>query len=301
LMVEEKYKMPDFASRKFGFGYLTALNILDTMGVDLSQVDIKAVGIYQNYSGEVRSQEPQPGTPITKDTHIALEVGRESAVDYMPYQFFYGLTGIRDTDRTWEDNSRALMAPFDASVIRHRAGVRFSTLQYEFGIIDDRHVERFLGLFEFDLGGGWKDKDDILLWVSVLPSLYLWGGNPEIVAGVFNNLFKYEFRLKENVNSSTQIPEDLQYKLGEKVARLGKETVVGSSFQEWDSTYELVVCNINPDELPLFLPGGEIRKRMEKILDYCMPGDLDYRIAVEVGRGKVEMGNNTYLGYSSFV
>jgi len=241
-MIIKDKKMPNFTDRRFRFNYLTALNLLGGMGVDLNRIYIKAMGTYENYRGEIHHQKPEPGTPITTETIINLEVGSQSAVDYMPYQFFYGLGEIRDTDRSWEDNSRSLMAPFDASVIRNNAAVRFNKLKYEFGIIDEQHLDRFLEIFEFDSGDGCYDEDDIMLWISILPSLYMWGGNPDIVISVLNRLFKYEFQLNENVRSTTEIPEALRYKLGVKTARLGKETVIGKSFEEHDSTYELVVC-----------------------------------------------------------
>ncbi len=301
MMITKDNKMPDFTSSRFKFNYLTALNLLSGMGVDLNRIYIKGVGIHENYRGEIRSQKPEPGATITPDTSITLEIGTQSAVDYMPYQFFYGLGGIRDTDRSWEDKARSFMAPFDAPVIRHKAAVRFNTLKYEFGIIDEQHLKRILKIFEFDSGDGWYDEDDIMLWISILPSLYMWGGNPGIVIGVLNRLFKYEFRLNENVRSTTEIPKALQYKLGVKTARLGNETVIGKSFEEYDSTYELVVSNIPVNEVRQFLPGGKLRERIERILNYCMPGYLDYRIRIEVNRGEVEAGNNGYLGYSSFI
>ncbi len=293
--------MPDFTGRSFRFGHITALNILDAMGVDLDRVNIKAVGTYENYRGEIHYQDPAPGTPLTPDTGITLKIGGNSAVDYMPYQFFYGLGGARSSDRSWEDKARSLMAPFDAAVIRHRAEVRFNALKYEFGIVDEQHLQRFLDLFDFDRNDRWYSEDNILLWVSVLPSLYMWGGNPDIVTGILNRLFRYQFRLRENVSASTSIPPDLQYRLGEKVARLGKETVIGKSFCELDSTYEVVVCDVPPGQVKHLLPGGRVRSRIEKVLDFCMPGDLDYMIKVEVKPAGTEMGNNSFLGYSSFV
>ncbi|MBD3179844.1 MAG: hypothetical protein GF417_09710 [Candidatus Latescibacteria bacterium] len=300
-MTEGNNIMPDFTGRNFRFGYLTALNILSGMGVDLNRINIKAVGTFENYRGEIRSQDPEPGEALTSDMAISLEIGSQSAVDYMPYQFFYGLRGARDTDRSWEDRGRALMAPFDSAVIRHRAQVRFSALQYEFGIIDDVHLQRFLSLFDFDPGGGEYQRDDILLFVSLLPSLYLWGGNPDIVTDVLSRLFGYQFRLRENIRAETDIPEELRYRLGEKVSRLGRETVIGPSFSECDSSYQLTVLDVPAEEIPEFLPGGKIRGRIERVLDYCMPGELDCMIEIEGREERRGMGSRTYLGYSAFV
>jgi len=300
-MSEKENRMPDFTGRDFRFGYMTALNILAGMGIEIDRVNIKAVGTCENYRGQIHAQNPEPGTPVTSETEITLEIGVPSAVDYMPYQFFYGLGGKRDTDRSWEDRARSLMAPFDSTVIRHRASVRFSALKYEFGVIEEEHLERFLSLFDFDAESEDYGRDDILLFASLLPSVYLWGGNPDIVTSVLGRLFGYQFRLTENVASDTEIPEDLRYRLGEKVARLGRETVLGKSFSECDSTYQLTVCGVPPEEISRFLPGGKTRERIKNILDYCMPGELDCRITVEAEKERVELGDGTYLGYATFV
>ena len=300
MSINEK-EMPDFTGRDFRFGYMTALNILAGLGIDINRVNIKSVGTCENYRGQIHAQNPEPGVPVTPETEITLEIGVPSAVDYMPYQFFYGLKGKRDTDRSWEDRARTLMAPFDSTVIRHQASVRFSALKYEFGIIEEGHLGRFLTLFDFEAEDGEYDREDILLFISLLPSVYMWGGNPEMVTNVLGRLFGYQFRLAENVNSETEIPEELRYKLGEKVARLGRETVLGSSFSECDSTYQLTVCGVPPEEVSRFLPGGKTRERIKKILDYCMPGDLDCRITVEAEKEKMELGSGTYLGYATFV
>ena len=91
------FKMPNFSSRKFRSGYSVALNILSRLGVPHEQIDILAVGEYQNYRGEILRQEPEAGEDVRHDTRIVLDVGFYSAVDQMPYQFFSGLSGITET------------------------------------------------------------------------------------------------------------------------------------------------------------------------------------------------------------
>ena len=69
------------------------------------QIDILAVGEYQNYRGEILRQEPEAGEDVRYDTRIKLEVGFYSAVDQMPYQFFYGMHGITESTGEWEDKA----------------------------------------------------------------------------------------------------------------------------------------------------------------------------------------------------
>ena len=107
--------MPDFLGRRYRFHYLTAMNLLESMGVPLGDIRVRAAGEYENYRGEIRSQDPAPGTAIPPGTVITLHVGCFSAVDFMPYQFFYGLQGIRESDNTWETDGA-----FDDGAVRRR-------------------------------------------------------------------------------------------------------------------------------------------------------------------------------------
>ena len=123
--------MPDFSGQRYRFHYVTALNLLEGMGVDRRRIRIRKAGVYRNYRGEVRSQQPEPGSVLSDKSIITLEIGSNSAVDFMPYQFFYGLQGLRDSDNSWEDNARSLLAPFDSESVRYEAAMRFYTLRYE--------------------------------------------------------------------------------------------------------------------------------------------------------------------------
>lgn len=296
--------MPDFVwrtDRRVRFHYITALNLLSGLGMDINKIFLRSIGIHENYKGEVRSQIPEPGTPLTDETQITLEIGNLSAVDFMPYQFFYGLQGLRDTDNSWEESARSLMAPFDAAVARRHADAGFFALKYEMGVVDEEHLGRVLNLFDFDFSADTFRLEEILLWASILPSLYLWGGNAEVMTNVLGRLFPYKFGIVENVPESCPIPSELYFKLGSKTSRLGSETIIGKSFVELDSTYELTVSGVPAGHVADLLPNGKIRRRIEKLLDYCMPGELDRRIKIKVDEDSVRTPTNNYLGYSSYL
>jgi len=300
-MSEKERIMPDFLGRRCRFHYLTAINLLESMGVPLGDIRVRAEGEYENYRGEIRSQDPAPGAAIPSGTVVTLNVGCFSAVDFMPYQFFYGLQGIRESDNTWEAAARSLMAPFDAAAIRYTAAIRMQMLRYDFGITDDGHVRRFMELFEYSPGDEARSAGKTAFLAAILPSLHLWGGNPAAVTIVLKRLFGYDARLKENQKASTPIPEDIRYRLGSKGARLGSETVIGRSFEECDSRYEVEFVGVPPGEIRDLLPGGRTRRRIEAFLDYCTPGDIDRTIAIKVERPAARAGGEKYLGISTYL
>ncbi|MBN2183970.1 MAG: type VI secretion system baseplate subunit TssG [Candidatus Krumholzibacteriota bacterium] len=300
MIVKDKI-MPDFTGQQYRFHYVTALNLLEGMGVSRGRIRIRKAGVYRNYRGEIRSQEPEPGSVLSDKSIITLEIGSNSAVDFMPFQFFYGLKGLRDSDNTWEEESRSLFAPFDSEAVRYEAAMHFYTLRYEQGIVDSEHLARFMDLFEYRARDSGFKADELLFLSSILPSVNEWGGNPDIVTDVLSRLFGYRVKLNENAPACTEIPAELQYHLGSSEAYLGSETLIGRSFKEYDSTYELVFTDLPPGDIRHLLPGGKIRARIEKFLDYCMPGDLDYRITLKVDSRAVGRETKKYLGYSSYL
>ncbi len=300
-MITKDAIMPDFAGGRYRFHCLTAINLLEGMGMALGDIHIRAAGEYENYRGEIRSQDPAAGTAIAPGSPIVLEVGCDSAVDFMPYQFFYGLQGIRDTGDKWETDARSLMAPFDAAKIRYEAAMRMHALRYDFGVTDAGHIKRFVELFEYREGVEEREAGERVFLAAILPSLHLWGGNPSAVTVVLKRLFGYDVRVRENVRTSTAIPEDIRYRLGSKTDMLGSGTIIGGSFDECDSMYEVELAGVPPADVRDLLPGGRKRRRIERFLDFCMPGDVDYKIAVRVERPAARISGERFLGYSTYL
>jgi len=296
--------MPDFCNRRFPFHYATALNILTKLGVDINKVDLLAVGKYENYKGEIISQKPAPGTELEHNTEVVLEVGFSSAIDYMPYQFFYGLRGITPTDSSWERKARALMAPFDAAVVRHEAASEFEDLKNSFGFIEFDHLKKFLKIFDYTFDDDKINLDEAIIWSSLFPSFHDWAGNPDMVCEVLKYLFGYEFDIRENIYAGHNIPPRCRSHLGAPGDRLGKGLIIGRSFSDYDTGYEVVINGVKPGDMVEFLPGGSKREKIENVLEICMPSNLEHTIKIKAFEVKGQIGNTrgkSYLGYTSYI
>ncbi|HOP07513.1 MAG TPA: type VI secretion system baseplate subunit TssG [candidate division Zixibacteria bacterium] len=296
--------MPDLTSRRHKYHFVTALNLLFKLGVSLDRVELLADGEYQNYRGEIVSQEPTKGTPIDRNDTIKLRVGFRSAVDFMPYQLFYGLSGITDRTDSWDEQARRLMAPFDAEAVRYRALATNETLKAQAGLVDLEHLKRFLKLFHFDLIQDKPDVEEALFWTAAMPLFNHWSGNAKLVCSVLEFLFGWKFRIVENIKSRHYIPPNLQTKLGTKESRLGVETVLGGGFTDYDSAYELQVRDVKPEQVSDLLPGRPLRKKLDKVLRLCMPNDLDVKLRITVKKGDLRLGKTglkQHLGYSTYV
>lgn len=292
--------MPDFCDRRNHFHYTTAIIMLLSRGVNIDKIDILAAGEYENYKGEIRSQVPEAGTRLTPESEVRLEVGFSSAVDIFPYQFFYGLHG-KSSGEGWETNARQLMAPFDGAVVRHEALMRLLTLKYNFSIGDEGFNRRFLDLFDFDTERETAGSDTAL-WATLMPGFNAWSGNPDEAEKVLGRIFGYRFRLVENIQSRHDIPDEMKYSLGTKTGRLGRETVLGRRFTEFDSSFGVQILDVKQEDVANFLPGRPLRKKLDATLRLILPEQMDYRISfVTAGRG-TKIGDKktgAYLGYAT--
>jgi len=299
-----KHNMPDFCRRHFPVHINTAMMTLMKLGVDLSQVDMLAIGCHENYKGEIRHQDPAPGTPLGPRQKITLKVGYPSAVDQMPYQVFYGLDNRTSRTAEWEDRSRRLMAPFDAAVIRGFARAEFENVRFLHGFVDSEHLSRFLDLFDFDARSNTDDFREMLVWAMLMPSFHTWAGNPKQVARALTCLLGYRVTITESVRKRYEIPDQLQYRLGSDTGRLGRSTIAGDSFEECDSCYQVTVEDVEPGQMSRFLPGQKTRHKIERILEHCMPGNLEYIVKIEPRQRACRLGqpdDGGYLGYTTWV
>ncbi len=300
----EKHVMPDLCHRRNPFHFVTALVLLRTLGVNLTKVHLRAVGEYRNYRGEILDQAPAPGAALTGTTEISLDVGFYSAVDHMPYQFFYGIQGVTSRSDKWDEDARSLMAPFDGSVIRFQAEATYESLKFILTSVNYEHLVKQLQLFDFDAATYAGDLGEAVFWSSILPYFHFWAGNPEVVARTLTYLFGYRFEIRENIEAGTDIPDALQSRLGQKFNRMGSEFVLGKTYSDYDSCYEVRVCGVPSEETGNWLPGKTQRERLERMLQYCMPAEYQYQIRVMVDGRKNRLGKQqkeAYLGMSAYV
>ena len=298
----ERTLMPQFTDRHHPFLYTTALTTLIRLGVDLDRVELLAVGMHEAYRGEIMTQEPAAGEEITPRTTIRLEVAFESAVDILPYQFFFGFDNSRDSSGEWEMDARRLMAPLDAAVIRRRGLEDFRRLSFTLAQSDRIQLKRLFDLFEFDsklAGDSFRER---ALWVALLPLFHHWAGNGEMVARMIQAVFGYPCEIHESVKSSTAIPTSLQTRLGTSNNSLGYDMIAGESFTDCESAYRLVVSDVEPEKAGSWLPGKPQYEKLRALLTLCMPGYLDGTIRVRCRRTSFAAGpakRTARLGYTT--
>lgn len=303
-MSTDRPVMPHLCDRQQRLSFVTALLVLDRLGVDLQQVSILAVGTHRNYRGEVMAQSPDPGVQITPDTTVSLEVGFTSAVDTLPHQFFAGLGDAARTSSGWEPRARRFMAPFDATVIRYQALALGERLRFSLGTADTDRLKKFLELFALDMPQRQPDPRRLGIWAALLPSFHRWSGNAEQVGYVLTLLLGRRCSIEENVAVRYDTPAGIQSRLGQRNHGLGRQMILGRGFVDCDHTYRVHVHGVASDQIRDWMPGGQVRRRLDWLLQTCMPGHLDYRIAIHARSGKRRLGDSTghfRLGYNTYL
>lgn len=298
----ERTVMPQFSERHHPFHFATALTTLLRLGIDLNRVQLLAVGLHETYRGEVLAQQPAAGEEIGARSVIRLEVGVESAVDILPYQFFYGFDTARESTGEWELAARQLMAPFDAAVIRRRGWEDYRRLSFTLAQSDNDQLNRFFALFEFDSKLAGETFRERALWVALLPLFHHWAGNGEMAARMISEVFGYPCQIQESVELTTAIPDALRTRLGKTNARLGAETIVGASFCDQESAYRVIINDVEPEKAGSWLPGKPMYMKLQNLLAICLPGHLEGTIVVRCRRTAFATGaasRTARLGYTT--
>lgn len=304
MMAAERQLMPQFTDRHQPYHFATALTTLVRLGIDLNRVELLAVGLHESYRGEVLRQEPRAGEELTPRTKIRLEIGVESAVDILPYQFFFGFDADRDSSGEWELAARRLLAPFDSAVIRRRGWQDFRRLSFTLAQSDRDQLLRFFSLFELDtklIGDSFRERS---LWVALLPLFHYWAGNARLVGDMVTAIFGYSCQILEGTRTTTAIPIRLQSRLGHNNTRLGSETILGESFSDIDSGYRVVLTGVEPEKVSAWLPGKPLHEKLKQLLAICLPGHLEGAIVVRCRRTGFATGaaeRTSRLGYTSHV
>jgi hypothetical protein len=283
--------MPNFTSRRAPAHISAAIIGLLRLGVDVNNVDFLVVGEYESYRGEVRSQRPEPGTELHPDTHISLEVACLSAVDQIPYQFFYGLGSAASAGKAWEEAARRLMAPFDAALVRSQGVARYHSLKLTYGHYDRAQLERFVDIFDVKPPDIRLSQRELLVLASLLPAYNEWAGNARGIAEALELMFRLRFEIIQNVACRFPIPSRLHYRLGQKKAGLGRDTLVGDSFTEADSAFLVVVRDLDPEQVTDLLPGKPLRQKLDWFLKLAVPGNLVCTIRLMPRRTGVRLGS----------
>lgn len=299
-----KVKMPDLARAGSSTPFVHTLAWLKKEGVGLDNVRLLLKGIFDNYKGEIINHLPPPGAEIDSSAVTLLVVGSASMVDELPPSlFFVPRKKYLDLDKM-ELESRKFFSCFDSMIAKKMAVLEYILLAYDFVFSEESFSKRFIGAFGFP-EDGWN-SEELLFWMMSLPGFHQWAGTKRGTERVLSKCLGMHVRIKENQRGENSLPAEVQSLLGKRWSRLGSDWSLGTSFSECESSFKVMIGPISASQVRDFLPLGLMRKKLDRILKHCVPGQLRWRLALKLKRRERsftvgETSSNCVLGYSTYL
>lgn len=299
-----KVKLPDLVNPLSPASFAHTLIWLRRCGIDLENVRVLMKGVFENYKGEIIAHSPPAGTEADSSTMIVLEVGCPSMVDLLPPSLFFDpRKKYRDFDRM-ELRSRKLFSCFDSAIGKIIAILEYILLVYDSVFLERSFSKEFLGAFGFP-EEGWN-SEELFLWTVLLPCFHQWAGTKKGTEEVLSRLLGTKIRIEENKRGDNSLPRKIQSFLGEDSCKLGQNLTLGNSFSECESSFKVVIGPISAYQVHDFLPHGFKKKKLDRILNHCVPGQLRWSTALKLKRKEKDfsLGENTLncvLGYSTYL
>jgi hypothetical protein len=299
-----KMIMPDLVGPGSSTSFIHTLAWLKRVGVSLDNIRLLLKGVFENYKGEIINHLPPPGAEIDSSTVALLGIGSASMVDQLPPSlFFVPRREYLDLDKM-ELESRKLFSCFDSAIAKITATLEYVLLVYDSVFLEESFSERFVGAFGFP-EEGWN-SEELFLWTMFLPGFHQWAGTKKGTQEVLSKLFGIQFRIKENERGENSLPPEVQSLLGKRWSQLGSDWSLGNSFSECESSFRVVIGPISACQVRDFLPLGAKRKKLDRILNHCVPGQLRWGVALKLKeKEKIfslgESTHNCVLGYSTYL
>ncbi len=262
-----------------------------------------------NRANEIQSWELEEGEGGQQ--HLHLELRRKSLYDTLPEALFHSLQPI-DLQTTEEEDyppkqqekaARQFFSGLDAEFYRAELqleGIEQSLLSPLYGEILYEQLCRFWDLEQYHYLT--KQQKEILL--ELLPITHQIVGNWELTA------FSFGAILECRVNFYPINPKDIEAKELKTPAFgsfcLGKNAIVGESFNDGIPTVQIQICPKTQREAMDYLPNGRGLQIVEGILcPYFMPISHEYSICIgpeEKGFQVIERKEESgILGFTSIL
>jgi hypothetical protein len=296
--------MPDLASSRSSISFIHALLLLKKCGVSPENIRFLFKGVFENYKGEITGQRPPKTTEIDSSSLIQLDVASASMVDQLPPSLFFA-PGKKhgDLEKT-ELKSRKLFSCFDSAIGKIKAYLEYILLVYDSVFPELSFSEKFVGAFGFP-ETGWN-SEELFFWMILLPGFHQWAGTKKGTEEILSKFLGTKVRIKENEGGENDLTVESQSFLGKKASKLGSDWSLGNRFSECESTFKVIIGPIPASWVRDLLPLGLKKKKLDRILSHCVPGQLRWRIALRLKQREksFSVGENTpncVLGYSTYL
>ena len=283
----------------------SAINILLELGIQRKHLRVIAEGGFNRFRGGIIHQKPIEGTSIDHDSEVILTVTESGLYDALPEGVFSANGTFEHKQKEVEELIRNFFTTFESYLFQTSSTLKYIGDVSNLIFHDELLSKSFISYFGFSYRG-W-DVEDLMIWRTLLPYAPAWVGTKWGIEMIMNAFFGLNAKIIENISHKNNIPAEIRNRLGKDTSSLGENFLLGKSFAETYSTFRLCLGPISIQQFPEFLPGEKKRKKLERILEFAIPGDMTYeiqlildkenqRFVLEEVAGCNLLGHSTYLG-----
>ncbi|MEO8367753.1 MAG: type VI secretion system baseplate subunit TssG [Candidatus Solibacter sp.] len=289
--------MPELAAPQYGFWHTinSALETLERLGVSSRRITIRMAGLGWP-AGWIVDQRPEAGTTLTADTVIEVWAAGLGLFHTLPVGMWDragdGNIGTQEIVELFDD-------PFQKAAHWIWEGARIYNLHA-------LACERWIRLFGID-PAQWP-KENWYELALLLPPLQRLAGTEEGIRTALRQLLGVEVLEITPQRSFLPIPAEHRCALGRHNRQLGLDTVMGKRVEG----LRALEIRLGPMTLARWedLQQPEGRRRLETVLDLCMPVHQERRVTYEVldrrkaprlglAEANSRLAVNSYLGHGA--
>lgn len=304
MFMETKPTMPQLANPLSPSSLVHAILLLKRSGVSPERVRLLLRGEFESYKGEIAKHLPSAKTEMDPSTLVQLDLASPSMVDQLPPSLFFDPAKKQVDFEKIELRARELFSPFDSAMAKLKASLEYIILVYKFIFTEPLFSKRFINTFNFP-DKEWS-PEELFFWMLLLPGFHQWAGTKTGTEKVLSIFLETKVRIKENQIGKNELPRELQSSLGGCGSRLGRDWSLGNHFTECDSSLKVIIGPVSVSKVKDFLPSGIRRKKLDLILDNCVPGQLRWSVTLKIKDKERsfslgEQSPNCVLGYSTYL
>ncbi len=278
----------------------------------LAKLDVKAQQFYfrsleahGNYHTDIKSIRTVATRGEGRREERVVDAHLPSFKNYFPESFFVELLEESDTlAGRFEDRFLEFWSAFDTTTYRNWIDIYTLQLRMLF-VVSDEETEN---LYWQRLGGDMpslppEERRFLLLLRFFGPFLR---GRSLLFDRIIPAFTGKPTHVEEFVPAQTEIPEQLQWSLGKKNSRLGRDIFPGRQFTQNSTRFRVVLEQLDEEDIPDFIPHGKRRVLLENLSRLFAPAHQDSQLEYRFKAGLQLFTPGTqhqtaYLGLSTYL
>jgi type VI secretion system protein ImpH len=302
--LEEKYKNFDVKAE------VVAADLVEE-GKNIDTIVIRSSGIFtRNFRHDILHYENVDQELGSDESLLFIDVSREGIFDSLPQQIFYQPSGKKldsldekiqeiRKQRLEDAESRKFFSVFEKEFNQCKIMVEMEERKSIFGMSDKFNSDLFTDI--------WGELKEIAphyhkYLFQILPIAHKCRGNVYLSSLLLGFILNEKVSIKVDADPALQKNAFPANALNKRF--LGTDLILGDYTPSYDATYKLQIGPIKRGTVSKYMPGGEVDKLLNFLLDYFIPFDANTEMELVLEKESESLflrddEKYCYLGYDS--